>query len=176
MMAIEEKSNKYMFRKTEKKLHDYYEDIQKREIIKKNIEDLKRTIKRKKEQIRNCDITIEADIQSVSITERVQTSPTGESAVERGIERGITNLENELNHFKKQLQKEETDLINIDLKINKVKHVIDILNEDYKYFINLMYGQGLRPEEIAYKIHVSRKTVYNTRDKIIKEIIRFKML
>ena len=103
MMAIEQKENKYMFRKTEKKLYDYYEDIQKREIIKKNIEDLKRTIERKKEQIRNCDITIEADIQSVPITERVQISPTGESAVERGIERGITNLEKELNHFKKQL-------------------------------------------------------------------------
>ena len=62
-MAIEEKSNKYMFRKTEKKLHDYYEDIQKKEVIKKNIEDLKTAIERKKEQIRNCDISIDADIQ-----------------------------------------------------------------------------------------------------------------
>jgi hypothetical protein len=176
MMCVEQKENKYIFRKTERKLYQYYEDIKKREIIKKNIEDLKRTIERKKEQIRNCDITIEADIQSVPITERVQTSPTGESAVERGIDRGITNLEKELNHFKKQLQKEETDLINIDLKINKMKHVIDILNEDYKYFINLMYGQALRIEKIADKIHVSKKTAYNTRDKIIKEIISFKML
>lgn len=176
MMAIEEKSNKYMFRKTEKKLYDYYEDIKKKKIIKNNIEDLKTAIERKKEQIRNCDISIDADIQSAPITERVQTSPTGESAVERSIDRGITILETELNHYKKQLQKEETGLINIDLKISKVKHIIDILNEDYKYFIRLKYEQRLNDNQIADKMHVSLKSAYNKRIKVIKEIIRFKMI
>ena len=57
-----------------------------------------------------------------------------------------------------------------------MERVINMFNEDLKYFINLMYNQKMKPEKIADKIHVSKKTAYNIRDKIVKEIISFKML
>ena len=176
MMAIEQKENKYMFRKTEKQLYGYYEDLKKKEATKRNIDDLNNAIDTIDDKIKECDINFTVDIQAVGFDERVQTSSNGNSAVEKAVESQITALQREQKHHLTQLYKEEYKLRNLELKTNKMERVINMFNEDYKYFINLMYGQGLRPEKIADKIHVSRKTAYNTRDKIINEIIRFKML
>ena len=176
MMVIEEKENKYIFRKTEKQLYQYFEDLKKKEAIKKNIDDLNSAIDTIDDKIKECDINFTVDIQAVSYGETVQTSSNGNSAVEKAVESQITALQREQQHYLKQLYKEEYKLRNLELKTNKMERVINMFNEDIKYFINLMYGQGLRPEKIADKIHVSRKTAYNTRDKIINEIIRFKML
>ena len=44
MMCVEQKDNKYTFRKTEKQLYQYYEDLKKKEATKKNIDDLTKVI------------------------------------------------------------------------------------------------------------------------------------
>lgn len=176
MMVIEEKENKYIFRKTEKQLYSYYEDLKKKEATKKNIDDLTKVIDEIDNKIANCDINFTVDIQAVGFDERVQTSSNGNSAVEKAVESQITALQREQKHYLTQLYKEEYKLRNLELKTNKMERVINMFNEDIKYFINLMYNQKMKPEKIADKIHVSRKTAYNTRDKIVKEIISFKML
>ena len=40
MMAIEEKSNKYMFSKIEGELYGYYRDLKRKEIVKEEIDNL----------------------------------------------------------------------------------------------------------------------------------------
>jgi len=176
MMCVEQKDNKYTFRKTEKQLYQYYEDLKKKEATKKNIDDLTKVIDEIDNKIANCDINFTVDIQAVGFDERVQTSSNGNSAVEKAVESQITALQREQKHYLTQLYKEEYKLRNLELKTNKMERVINMFNEDIKYFINLMYNQKMKPEKIADKIHVSRKTAYNTRDKIVKEIIGFKML
>ena len=42
--------------------------------------------------------------------------------------------------------------------------------------ITKKYNLCLRIEDIADRLHVSIKSAYNKRNKVIKEIIRFKML
>ena len=176
MMVIEEKENKYIFRKTEKQLYSYYEDLKKKEAIKKNIDDLNSVIDEIDTKISQCDINFTVDIQAVGFDERVQTSSNGNSVVEKAVESQITALQREQKHYLSQLYKEEYKLRNLELKTNKMERVINMFNEDLKYFINLMYNQKMKPEKIADKIHVSKKTAYNIRDKIVKEIISFKML
>lgn len=176
MMVIEEKENKYIFRKTEKQLYSYYEDLKKKEATKKNIDDLNSVIDEIDTKISQCDINFTVDIQAVGFDERVQTSSNGNSVVEKAVESQITALQREQKHYLSQLYKEEYKLRNLELKTNKMERVINMFNEDLKYFINLMYNQKMKPEKIADKIHVSKKTAYNIRDKIVKEIISFKML
>lgn len=176
MMVIEEKENKYIFRKTEKQLYQYFEDLKKKEAIKKNIDDLNSAIDTIDDKIKECDVNFMIDIQAVGFDERVQTSSNGNSSVEKAVESQITALQREQKHYLTQLYKEEYKLRNLELKTNKMNRVINMFNEDLKYFINLMYNLKLKPEKIADKIHVSKKTAYNIRDKIVKEIISFKML
>ena len=176
MMCVEQKENKYIFRKTEKQLYQYFEDLKKKEAIKKNIDDLNNAIDIIDDKIKECDVNFMIDIQAVGFDERVQTSSNGNSAVEKAVESQITALQREQKHYLSQLYKEEYKLRNLELKTNKMERVINMFNEDLKYFINLMYNQKMKPEKIADKIHVSKKTAYNIRDKIVKEIISFKML
>ena len=176
MMCVEQKENKYIFRKTEKQLYQYFEDLKKKEAIKKNIDDLNSAIDTIDDKIKECDVNFMIDIQAVGFDERVQTSSNGNSAVEKAVESQITALQREQKHYLSQLYKEEYKLRNLELKTNKMERVINMFNEDLKYFINLMYNLKLKPEKIADKIHVSKKTAYNIRDKIVKEIISFKML
>ena len=175
-MCVEQKENKYIFRKTEKQLYQYFEDLKKKEAIKKNIDDLNSAIDIIDDKIKECDVNFMIDIQAVGFDERVQTSSDGNSAVEKAVESQITALQREQKHYLSQLYKEEYKLRNLELKTNKMERVINMFNEDLKYFINLMYNLKLKPEKIADKIHVSKKTAYNIRDKIVKEIISFKML
>lgn len=176
MMAIEEKNNKYMFKKVEGELYGYYRDLKRKEIVKEEIDTLNNMLEKIDKNIRTCNITIDADISGMGINERVQTSSTGESAVEKAIDRSISTLEREQAQRIERLYKAETELRNIEYKTKKIKSTINLLNEDYKYFINLKYNLCLRDEEIADRIHVSKKSAYNKRKKVIKEIIRFKML
>lgn len=176
MMCVEQKENKYIFRKTEKQLYQYFEDLKKKEAIKKNIDDLNNAIDIIDDKIKECDVNFMIDIQAVGFDERVQTSSNGNSAVEKAVESQITALQREQKHYLSQLYKEEYKLRNLELKTNKMERVINMFNEDLKYFINLMYNLKMKPEKIADKIHVSKKTAYNIRDKIVKEIISFKML
>ena len=176
MMAIEEKSNKYMFSKIEGELYGYYRDLKRKEIVKEEIDTLNNMLEEIDNNIRTCNITIDADISGMGISEKVQTSSTGESAVEKAIDRSISTLEREQAQRIERLYKAETELRNIEYKTKKIKSTINLLNEDYKYFINLKYNLCLRDEEIADRLHVSIKSAYNKRIKVIKEIIRFKMI
>ena len=176
MMTIEEKSNKYMFKKVEGELYGYYRDLKRKEIVKEEIDTLNNMLEKIDKNIRTCNITIDADISGMGINERVQTSSTGESTVEKAIDRSISTLEREQAQRIERLYKAETELRNIEYKTKKIKSTINLLNEDYKYFINLKYNLCLRDEDIADRIHVGKKSAYNKRIKVIKEIIRFKML
>lgn len=176
MMAIEKKSNKHMFKKVEGELYGYYRDLKRKEIVKEEINTLNNMLEKIDKNIRTCNITIDADISGMGINERVQTSSTGESKVEKAIDRSISTLEREQAQRIERLYKAETELRNIEYKTKKIKSTINLLNEDYKYFINLKYNLCLRDEEIADRMHISKKSAYNKRIKVIKEIIRFKML
>lgn len=176
MMAIEGKSNKYMFSKIEDELSEYYIDLKRKEIVKKEIDTLNNMLEEIDKNIRTCNITIDADISGMGINEKVQTSSTGESVVEKAIDRSISTLEREQAQRIERLYKAETELRNIEYKTKKIKSTINLLGEDYKYFINLKYNLCLRIEDIADRLHISIKSAYNKRDKIIKEIIKFKMI
>ena len=176
MMAIEEKSNKYMFSKIEAQLYEYYRDLRRKEVIKEEINTLNNMLEKIDKNIRTCNITIDADISGMGISERVQTSSTGESVVEKAIDRSISTLEREQAQRIERLYKAETELRNIEYKTKKIKSTINLLGEDYKYFINLKYNLCLRIEDIADRLHISIKSAYNKRDKIIKEIVKFKMI
>lgn len=176
MMAIEEKSNKYMFSKIEGELYGYYRDLKRKEIVKEEIDTLNNMLEKIDKNIRTCNITIDADISGMGINEKVQTSSTGESTVEKAIDRSISMLEKEQAQRINRLYKAETELRNIEYKTQKISNIVKFLNEGYKYFINLKYNLNMRMEDIAEELHISEKAAYNKRDKIIKEIIKFKMI
>ena len=167
---------KYMFKKVEGELYGYYRDLKKKKMVEDEINFLNRMLGAIDHKIKTCNITIDADIKGVEIKESVQTSPDGSSAVEKAIERGITQLEREQAQRIERLYKAETELRNIEYKTQKIANIVKFLNEGYKYFINLKYNLNMRMEDIAEELHISEKAAYNKRDKIIKEIIKFKMI
>lgn len=176
MMAIEEKSNKYMFSKIEGELYGYYRDLKRKEIVKEEIDTLNNMLEEIDKNIRTCNITIDADISGMGISEKVQTSSTGESTVEKAIDRSISTLEREQAQRIERLYKAETELRNIEYKIHKMQSIINMFNKDIQQFIEYKYKLEYSNQELADKFHYSLKTIITKRDKIVEEIIKFRMI
>ena len=176
MMVIEEKSNKYMFSKIEGELYGYYRDLKRKEIVKEEIDTLNNMLEEIDKNIRTCNITIDADISGMGINERVQTSSTGESTVEKAIDRSISTLEREQAQRIERLYKAETELRNIEYKIQRMQGIINMFNPDIQQFIEYKYDKNYSNQELADEFHYSLKTIINKRNEIVEEIIKFRMI
>lgn len=167
---------KYMFKKVEGELYGYYRDLKKKKMVEDEINFLNRMLGAIDHKIKTCNITIDADIKGVEIKESVQTSPDGSSAVEKAIERGITQLEKEQGKRIERLNKAEAELRNIEYKIHKMQSIINMFNKDIQQFIEYKYKLEYSNQELADKFHYSLKTIITKRDKIVEEIIKFRMI
>ena len=167
---------KYMFKKVEGELYGYYRDLKKKKMVEDEINFLNRMLGAIDHKIKTCNITIDADIKGVEIKESVQTSPDGSSAVEKAIERGITQLEKEQGKRIERLNKAEAELRNIEYKIQRMQGIINMFNPDIQQFIEYKYDKNYSNQELADKFHYSLKTIITKRDKIVEEIIKFRMI
>ncbi len=166
--------DKVLFKKTEWQLYNYFEkDLKikaaesKRDLLKKNIEELERKVK-------STDVSLSPDVKSIGFSERVQTSNDGVSAAEKNMISLIERLEREID-------KKEAQIIDLELSIMKKKEENETLDkffdsrlkEYYRKILEYKYRDGNSNIEICTKLNISEAKLVRDKEKVIEKVSRW---
>ncbi len=165
---------KELFKKTEGQLYRYYR--YKKQINKKyrKVETLDEQIKAIDNQIRNVHKYINIDpYQSGSgISERVQTSISGSSYMEKEMENEVTKLEKRKVEKIKQKIKTESKIMEMKSFIRMMDTNIENLREEDKRIIEFFYEDSKNDKKnvsyLTIQLNLSAPTVYR-RQKVLVE-------
>lgn len=162
--------DKELFRKTEGKLYGYFKDKDKLENTREEIKMVNNLIEELDKKIRECNIKIDYNQGGMPLGERVQTSSTGTSYVERELIKGIDRMEQETAQRINKLFKLECEERNLKYKIDKMERNICMLKPEYKEFLRLKYSIGMGIREIALELNMCKNKAYDLREDLIKNI------
>lgn len=164
--------DKDLFDKTEGQLKRYFEYKNKIHKLNRKVEDLEHQIISLDNQIRNVHRYINLDTMppGAGCGERVQTSITGSSYMEKQMEQEVTKIE------KRKVEKIKTK-IKTESKIMEMKHFIRIMDtnieslcEEDKRFIEYLYGAKEKIPYIAMQLNIAQATAYRKIDELVKNI------
>lgn len=170
--------DKELFRKTEGMLYGYYKDKNLLNALRKEIETVTSLIKSIEKNIKTCNVSIDPYQGGTGEGERVQTSSSNSSYVEKAIIKAIDDMEKEKAQRTKKLYKLLCEERNLIYKIEKVESNIGMLNDECKKFLELKYNTipnkkiGMR--DIAYEMNMSKNKAYELREELIKNIAEYR--
>ena len=162
-----------LFKKTESQLYRYYEYKSKIQKFRRKVDDLEEQIISLDNQMRNVHKYISLDTMppGAGCGERVQSSISGTSYMEKQMEQEVTKLE------KRKIEKIKTK-IKTESKIMEMQSFIrimdtnleDIKEEEDKRFIEYFYGAKRRIPYIAMQLNMATATAYRRREELVKNI------
>ena len=170
--------DKELFRKTEGILYGYYKDKNKLESVRKEIDTVNTLINTIENNIRSCNVKIDPYQGGMGVEEKVQTSCSNSSYVEKAIEKAIDDMEKERGQRVRKLYKLKCEERNLIYKIKKVESNIGMLNEEYKKFLELKYNvvpgikRGMR--DIALEMNMSKNKAYDLREELVRNIAEYR--
>ena len=166
---------KELMNKTEEKLFKYYNDKKKIHKLERMSEDLEEQIKKIDNQIRNVHnyITLDTDLPAVGTGERVQTSISSSSYMEREMENEVTKLENRKVEKIKEKINLENKIMDIQSFIRSMETNLEYLSEEDKRLIEFIYGSKKKVPYVADKLNMSVCTCYRRKDDILINISQF---
>ncbi|SHF16685.1 sigma factor-like helix-turn-helix DNA-binding protein [Caloramator proteoclasticus] len=163
-----------IFRKTEGMLYRYYNYKKKLGRMKHKIEILEQKRQKLSEDLRNTNIVLKSDLQSITYDKPyIQSNNDNSSQAERELERVITRLEEELKKTIKEKLKLRAKVINIEAEIADIEYAINQMNEEAKKIIEMKYGDGCSLYVIADKLNMGKSTVSRKREEIIEDFAKY---
>ncbi|WP_297439078.1 hypothetical protein [uncultured Clostridium sp.] len=159
-----------IFRKTEKKLYDYFDKDNLIKSCEDKIKYLNKCYKDLEDKIKNVDIKIDADIKAISYEERVQTSNDGISCVEKMMVKMIEDLEIEKARVYIGIDNLERRIRNINEKNKIIESNINMFNEDILNFIKYKYADKKPNKEIAMAMNMSKSGITRIKELTIKRV------
>jgi len=166
--------DKQLFKKTEGALYGYFKDKDKLKAVRKDIKTAENLIELLKDKIKNCNVSIDPYQPGAGEGERVQSSPSTSSYVEKEIIKAIDDMERELAKRIRSKYKLEAEERNLLYKISKLENNIEMLNDECKKFLNLKYKDKLGMREIALEMNMSKNKVYDFRERLVEDIAQFR--
>ena len=165
-----EKQN--LFKYTENQLYRYYEYKNKIHKLKIKVEDLEEQIISLDNQMRNVHKYIDLDTMppGSGCGERVQTSISGTSYMEKQLEQEVTKLEKRKVEKIKNKIKTENKIADMQSFIRIMDTNIENLSEEDKRFIEYFYGAKKKIPYIALQLNWSIPTTYRRREELVKNI------
>lgn len=166
---------KELMNKTEEKLFKYYNDKKKIHKLERMSEDLEEQIKKIDNQIRNVHnyITLDTDLPAVGTGERVQTSRSGSSYMEKQMEEEVTKLEKRKADKIKEKINLENKIMDIQSFIRSMETNLEYLSEEDKRLIEFIYGSKKKVPYVADKLNMSLCACYRRKDDILINISQF---
>ena len=160
------------FKKTESKLYRYYEYKSKIQKLRRKVDDLEDQINTLDNQIRNVHKYIHLDTMppGSGCGERVQTSISGTSYMEKQIEQEVTKLERRKIEKIKSKIKTENKIADMQSFIRIMDTNIEYLSEEDKRFIEYFYGAKKKIPFIAMQLNLAQATCYRRREEIVINI------
>lgn len=155
--------DKELFRRTEGMLYGYYKDKNRLDLVRKEISTVSNLINTIERNIRTCNVSIDPYQGAAGKWEKVQTSSSNSSYVEKAIIKAIDDMERERAQRTKKLYKLQCEKRNLIYKIEKVEGDIGMLKDKYKKFLDLKYnrvpGEKIGMGEIALEMNMSKNKV-----------------
>ena len=160
------------FKKTESKLYRYYEYKSKIQKLRRKVDDLEDQINTLDNQIRNVHKYIHLDTMppGSGCGERVQTSISGTSYMEKQIEQEVTKLERRKIEKIKSKIKTENKIADMQSFIRIMDTNIEYLSEEDKRFIEYFYGAKKKIPFISMQLNLAVATCYRRREEIVRNI------
>ena len=160
------------FSKTEGQLYRYFEYKNKIHKFKRKVEDLEQQIISLDNQMRNVHkyIHLDPDLPAAGTGERVQTSISGTSYMEKQLEQEVTKLEKRKVEKIKNKIKTENKIADMQSFIRIMDTNIENLSEEDKRFIEYFYGAKKKIPFIAMQLNWSVPTAYRRREELVKNI------
>ena len=160
------------FGKTEGRLYRYFENISKISALEKEIVELDKRYDNVEDILKNSNFDFDISIGSPGFEERVQTSCSGESAIEKQILNQAERLLKEQRLIRKKQLKNKIQINELERNNIKIRVAIAMLEEEDKKFIFYKYNKKLSIEAIAEQFNISIRTTYRLRKQIIEEIMK----
>ncbi|MGG7195146.1 transcriptional regulator [Clostridium butyricum] len=164
-----------LFKKTESQLYRYYEYKSKIQKFRRKVDDLEDQIISLDNQMRNVHKYISLDTMppSAGCGERVQSSISGTSYMEKQMEQEVTKLEKRKIEKIKTKIKTEAKIMEMNSFIRIMDSNIENLSEEDKRFIEYFYGAKKKIPFIAMQLNLSVPTCYRHREELVKNIADF---
>lgn len=162
-----------LFGKTEGQLYRYYEYKNKIHKFERKVEDLEQQIISLDNQMRNVHKYISLDTMppgGAGTGERVQTSISGTSYMEKQLEQEVTKLENKKVEKIKAKLKTEAKIMDMQSFIRRMNTNLENLCEEDKRFIEYFYGTKKKIPYIAMQLNWAVATCYRRREEIVRNI------
>ena len=161
------------FKKTEEKLYNYFNKEKKIATLNFRIDLLKKQVEKINDELKECNVNIEAESSSPSFDERVQSSPDGASYAEREVIR-ITDLK-----LKRKLAKEleieeiKEEIENIELDNSILDYNLQYINDEWYKLLELKYKDKKSEVHISIELNISQSQVNKIKQKVIADIRRW---
>ncbi|MEY7998627.1 transcriptional regulator [Clostridium sp. Mt-5] len=172
--------DKETFKKTEGKLYGYFRDLKEMELLEIDCRELQDQEESIQWDIKHCNVYVSPDSHmSPSFSERVQTSPTGESVAEKGIVREIEKLEDELEYVSGKLRRNRARIRQLKRNIAPLKKVLTVppLSKEMMDFVIYKYKINKSINWIANEMYGGvRSTAYRRRGEILEDIVKWESL
>ncbi|WP_297522958.1 hypothetical protein [uncultured Clostridium sp.] len=159
-----------IFRKTEKKLYNYFDKDKLINSYKNKIKYLDDYELELEEKIVNIDIEINADIKAISYEERVQSSGDGIGYAERLMIEMIDGLIYEKCRVKKEILELETRIRRLESNNKIIESNLFMLKNDFQKFITNKYRDKKSNREIATIMNMSESTITRMKKQTLKVI------
>ncbi|MDO6356092.1 sigma factor-like helix-turn-helix DNA-binding protein, partial [Caloramator sp. CAR-1] len=163
-----------IFRKTEGMLYRYFRDKKKLGRMKHKIEILEQKIRKLTEDIKNTNVTLKTDLQSIAYDKPyIQSNSDGSSQAEKELIRLITKLEEELKRTIKEKLKLKAKVIDIETRIADIEYAINQMSEEAKQIIEMKYGDGYSIYYIADMLNMGKSTIARKREEIVEDFAKY---
>lgn len=160
------------FGKTEGRLYRYFENISRISALEEEIVELDKRYDNVENILKNSNFDFDISIGSPGFEERVQTSCSGESAIEKQILNQAERLLKEQRLIRKKQFKNKIQINELERNNIKLRVAIAMLEEEDKKFIYYKYHKKMSIEGIAEELNLSIRTTYRLRKQIIEEVMK----
>ncbi|MFT8313190.1 MAG: hypothetical protein ABF633_02925 [Clostridium sp.] len=162
--------DKETFRKTEKKLYNYFKKDKKINSLKQKITLLNKHIDQIEYKLKHTDISIPEESKSMTFEERVQTSSTGESYAERTALRITDRLIKEESRKFDEISEIEEEIRNIEADNIIIEENIKLLRKEDIEFLKSKYDKELPDWEVGLNLNMSQSKVTRKRQRLVDNI------
>lgn len=162
-----------LFRKTEKKLYNYFDRDKKIQSYTKKVAVLKKYLNDLDEKIRTSNVEIEVNIPAIAFSERVQSSVNLTSEAERELMKMIAALEREKVSVINQIKSLEVGIQRLEIENSLLEDNVELLRGDLKEFIYYKYRNHISQRNIALKMNLSESGVTRLRRRVISIVNEF---
>lgn len=154
----------------EEKIKEYFNTEEKITLIKNIIISLEEKISLLEDKNRNLKLDFDIDVKSTNVDNTPKSSSDGTSYFERNIIKQIEYNEKMIENIKEEIEIQENQIFNLEIKNSKMKNIINIFGENYRNILYFRYKENMSEVEISLKLNLSTSQYHRNKKEILRVI------